>query len=407
MPKTMKKADVIYRAAFARFDMGRITGISGKAIPSAVKNGLQDVKRAIKAGELKNVEMKIGTIEGNLFLRIKAGKTYVDDYLLIRNYAEAGPSEAPVRDRAYQRKVDDYIETRVAAYDQLKAGEQAIKAMKGELETMLDLAQGLADEAKRGGFGTNNPGERAAVVLRDAVGLATEAKRVFDRNVHPPFDTHRNFKKPDGVDTLDIDEYGRSFYLSKWRPVYGKAKEYVKLCNTTVAQIRAAAKNARNFADHAEAAALNYKSMAEELAALAEQEVEDATQVWGLQPVDGVARAVTQDGTNMAGLRSQESLPQADLEKLTERYLTTASERMVSMNNGIKRLKTHQAKMVQILGRAKTIPKEMLRDKAVKAAVKRMQTADKALLAYVKSCATHAKAATAAFAKVKKVAAEV
>lgn len=410
MPKTMNKEDVVYRAKLAVFDINAIKELSGRSPSSAVKVAIKEMSREKKSGALKDPELKIGKIGPHLYLRAKDKKTHLDDFLLAKNWtAPPDPDEAPVRDNAYRRKVADYIEIRKGALEEITMGEKEIKSWLAELQENLAFVQDLIPEAKAGFFGTNNPGDKATEKMHISIEIARTAKNLFDKNVHPPFQEHRNYKMPDGVDIADVDEYGRSFYLTQMRPKYGKAVEYVKLCNTTVAQIRAAAKNVRNFADHRDEEEANYRSMAGELVSLAENEVEAATQVWGLQPVEEVARAVGDDADKIIGLRAQvedEGLDPGTAEQLTQRYLSTATERMVTMRNGYSRLKKHIQQMDGIVSRVKTIPKPMQKDRTVKDHIGNIAAAQKQLRTYVKAVDGHIKAAATAFTRVKKEAAE-
>lgn len=405
MAKTMDKKDVLYRAAADKFDLAQVQKISGKAANTAIKTAIADAKKAKKAGTMKAPEAKIGMIEGHLFLRLKDGSTHIDDFLIAKNFTAPGTPQ--MKGSAYKKLVDDYIKTRTDAFNKLVAGEKAVKAKANEIEQILAQVEDMADEAKRGMFGLNNPADRADGKLREAIALAVDAERLFRDECHQPFDEHRNFKSPTGVDPADVEEYSRSFYLSQWRPKYGKAQEYVKLAKTAVAQIRAAAKNARNFADRRDHADANYISMAEELAALAEGERQAATEVWGLQPVDSVARAVTEDASRIRGLAEQANLPEKDREALTTRYLQTSNERMVAMKSSYTRLQKHVAKMGEITKKVSAIPKPQLKLAKVKAALLRVAAAQKELAAYAKTSEGHIKAAGKAFAAVKKVAATV
>jgi len=405
MGKTMNKDDVLYRAKIATFDIREIGRISGKPINTAVRSAVDDAKKATKAGTMKDGEGKIGTIEGHLFLRIKAGSSHEDDFLLAKNFV--GAAVPVVHDQAYQNKVNTYIQVRTAAYDQLVNGEKAIKARLTTLEQMLGVAQGQADEAKRGGFGMNNPGDRAANTLRQAIALAHEAEQLFQDEVHAPFETHRSFAAPDGVDGQDIAEYSKSYYLTKFRPKYGKADEYRKLCQTTVAMIRAAAKNARNFADRAGEVKVNAVSMAQELEGLAAGEVKAMTKVWGLQAVDSVQRAIEGDIVRLNETRETPNIPAAEIETLTARYLQTSNERMVAMKNSYSRLQKHVAKMGEIVASLSGIPKDQLKVAEVKEAIKAVDTHSKTMAKYVKTVEGHMKLAGTAYVSMKKEAAKV
>jgi hypothetical protein len=403
--KTMKKEDVLYRAPIDQFDIGKISEISGKATSSALKTAIVEVKKGKKAGTYKKPEGKIGKIDQHLFLRLKDGDTHIDDFLIAKNFT--GAAVAVDKGGAYKGKVAAYIKARTDGYNQLVAGEKQVKRLYGQLMTMLDQVKDTAEEAKRGGFGMTDPGGRAEKKVRDAIVLFTTIEKAFDDECHGPFSLHRDYKRPDDVDEEYVSEYTRTYYLTQWRPVYGKAKEYVELSKTAVAEIRAAAKNARNFADRAQHADANWVSMAEELAALAEGEVTAATKVWGLQPVEGVAQAVTDDGGKIVGLRTNTNVSDRDRDSMTERYLQTASERMVAMKNGYSRLKKHIEKMDSQVKQLKDIPKPQLKLDAVKTAVRRVDAADKALARYVKTVEGHIKEAGKAFATVKKEAATV
>ena len=405
MAKTMKKEDVLYRKDVATFDVKEISKISGKPLNNAVKTAIEEAKKATKAGTMKAGEAKIGLIEGHLFLRIKAGSSHEDDFLIAKNFTPPNQDDQPVRDPAYKKKVSDYIEVRTEAYEKLVAGAKALKLELAKLDDLNARALDMVEEAKRGAFGLNNPADRADELVRKAILTTREVERLFTDEVHAPFETHRNFAAPDGVDNVDIAEYSRSYYLTKWRPVYGKAEENRRLAHTALAQIRAAASSARNFADRSDQVGANYESMTTELAALAEREVTAMTQVWGLQPVDGVARAVATDGEKIVGLRTQAKLAEAEREVLTERYLQTANERMVAMKSSYTRLRKHVDKMAELTGQIKTIPKPQLSLALVKEAVKRILAAEKAMTSYVKTAEGHIKAAGTAYAKVKKEAA--
>lgn len=409
MVKTMKKEDVLVRAKLDKFNVNCVKEHASKAAPSVVVTALKDLKRDKKAGKVKDPEVKLGLIEGHLFIRIKDGKKYLDDFLIKKNF-EAAPDDgddAPVKDRAYMQKVKQYRDIRMEAFDQLIAGEKSIKRQLGELEDMLYRVQQIAEEAKAGNFGYSNPGDKAQTVLKDAIAKTKDMKSFFDAEVHAPFSEHRNYKKPDGVATEDVDEWGRSFYLSQWRPKYGKAVEYLKLAQTVVGQIRVAAKNAVNFTERSDNTVQNYRSYAQELAALVKAEVTDAGKVWGLQAPDEVTRAVTEDKDKLVGLRSQEKLGAADLEALTTRYLNTASERMVALANGFKRLQKHVEKQNEIAARLKTIPKSELKDKEIKNSIADIKKSVSDMKSYHKEVSGYVKSASSAFKEIKKEATAV
>jgi len=401
MGKTMDKADVKYRASIATFDVREVARISGKPVNGAIKTAIENAKKAVKAGTMKAGEGKIGLIDGHLYLRIKDGSSHEDDFLIVKNFT-ATPT-APVRDQQYQTKVNDYIRIRTDAFNQLVAGEKEIKTRLARITDLYSQVQDLVEEAKR--FGMNNPGDRAADLLRQAILLAGEAETLFKDEVHAPFEAHRTYKSPAGVEDADITEYARPWYLAKWRPKYGTADEYRKLCQSTVGQIRAAAKNARNFADHADQTKANYVSMVDELAMQAEGELKAASKVWGLQPIEGVAEALDKDVERITSLKTTPKITEQEKEVVAQRNLQTANERVVMMANSLKRLQKHVAKMEEITSQVAQVPKDQLKVGEVKAAIKRIETARKGLATYVKACEKHGKNAAAAFGRVKKAAA--
>lgn len=403
MVKTMNKDDVLYRATIANFSISEIGRISGKPINGAVKTAIDNAKKATKAGTMKAGEGKIGTIDGHLYLRIKDGSSHEDDFLIVKNYTV--PGVGPVRDGAYLRKVADYIQIRTDAFNKLATGEKAIKTILGQLTRILEMVEGNTEEAKRGQYGMETPADRAAKHLKDAIGLGNDAQRTFDDEVHAPFSLHRDYAAPEGVDNADIAEYSRSFYLTKWRPKYGTALEYNKLCQTTIGQIRAEAKNARNFTQNANEANANYTSMIQEQLNLAQGEVRAMTEVWGLQKVDTVAPAVEKDILNLITMRKNTVLAEDERQTLIGRYLQTSNERMVQMANSHKRLQKHVTKMDEIVQKTKAIPKDQLKLAAVKDAVKGIAEANKAMASYVKDCGAHMKLALGSYAKMKKEAA--
>lgn len=407
MPKTMNKADVLYRKDIASFDIAQISKISGKPLNNAVKSALEAAKKAVKSGEMKDGEGKIGLIEGHLFLRIKNGSKHEDDFLLVKNFTPPKDEDKPVRDPAYKKLVSDYIEARTTAYDQLVNGAKAIKAELAKLDEIKDRALDLLEEAKSGTFGYNDPGPRADELVKKAVLSTREIERLFKEEVHAPFDLHRNFASPKGVDNDDIAEYSRSFYLTKWRPVYGKAEENRRMAETTLGQIRDAAHSTRNFADVRSNKAENYTRLVESLATQAGEEVKAMTKVWGLQPIEDVTKGVNGDAKRIHDTRTDGQTPVNEREAVTARFLQTANERMVAMKTGYTRLQKHVEKMAEIANQLKGLPKEAASIAKVKEGVKTVAAAQKEMASYVKTVEGHMKDAAKAYANVKKEAATI
>ncbi len=406
MAKTMKKEDVLYRAKAGQFDFGEFKRHAQRSPTTTIKTAIGDAVKAKKKGEMKEPEAKIGTIDGNLFLRIKDGSKHVEDFLIVKNF-DAGAADAPVRDNAYKKKVADFIRDRKNLLKVVSDGESEIKGIYNELKEDLLRLQDTTREAERGMFGHNDLGARADKTVKDAEGKLKAAQDVFDKTIHPIFDTHRSIRKPEGVDDNDVSDFGGPFYLSVVKPKYQKAAEFIKLCTTTIAQMKVAAKNTHNFVEKADDKLENYRTMAADLKTIAETELAESPKVFpATTPIADVKQSLENDLETIKRVKTD----QPDLEGLdglVGRYLDNATGRLVGAKNGLSKLKQHTEKMNDIVGRAKDIPKAYVKDREIKTSLKDVVDAKKALDGFVKSSNKHLIEAAKVYAKVKKEAAKV
>lgn len=403
----MKKDDVLYRAKAGQFSFDEFKKHAQRSPSTTVTVAVNDVIKAKKKGEMKDPEVKIGLIGAHLYLRIKDGKTHVDDFLITKNFTPANDDE-PVRDNAYKKKVADFIKSRKALLKDVSDGEAGIKAILVELKRDLQFAQGKVGEAERGAFGYNNPADKVDDLVKAAVVKLRTANDIFDDDIHPVFDEHRSVRAPVGVDSKDVSSYGGPFYLTSVKPVYKKAQEWLKLCNTLVDQMKASAKNARNFVDQSVAKLDSYRLMAVDLKGFAEQEVVAGEACFpSTTPIEDVAQSLTNDLASIKRIKETPPPDPTELPGMVRRYLDNSTGRVVGAKNGYSKLKKHGDNLNDVVSRAKEIPKAYLKDAQIKASLKDIVDAKKAFDGFVKSSNKHLTDAAKVFATIKKEAAKV
>ena len=409
MAKTMNKSDVLYRAKATAFDFNQFKQHAKKQPSVTVKSAISDAIAAKKNKTMKDPEAKIGLIDGHLFLRIKDGSKHIDDFLIVKNF-KSGKDDGPVRDANYTKMVKAFIDQRKALLKTVSDGEAAIKATLDELKSSLAFAQAKAQEAERGVVGYDNIADKVDKIVSQAEAKLAAAKRIFTKDIHPIFDKHRTIRKPEGVDDKDVDGYGGPFYLSTVKPVYKKAVEWLKLGDTTVEQIKAAAKNARRFVDNADDKLSNYRSLAADLKQFAQQEVVDGKASFAkTTPIEDVKESLENDLGRIKSIKATPPPGDDDGSKLAglvRRYLENATGRVVGARNGFTRLEQHGDKMDKIVARLKEIPKAYLKDNTIKAEVKNVAGAKKDLDNFIKSSKKHLVAAAKVYSSIKSEAAK-
>ncbi|MEM9198725.1 MAG: hypothetical protein AAGD12_12860 [Pseudomonadota bacterium] len=404
MGDKMKKDDVKLRAKASSFNPSDAVALAGRSLPSAVTSAIKDAVKRQKAKELKDPEVKVGLIKGNLYLRLKDGSSHLDDFLLVKNWQDPTANPDPKKDAGYKKSLKDFIDVRMEALAVVQSGEKAVKAEYLKIKEMRLRMLDVLEEAKRGiGYG-DRVVETADDIVKDAMSLAVAADKIR-KDIFKTYDEHRTFKTPEGLLQEDVSAYTRAFYLNRMKPAFAKAEEYVELCNTAIGQLRALSKDVRNHAKFRDQEDANNRSTIDELLKLLRQEQGAIQAVWGSKtPIDAIAESLSAD---VGKIKKSKTDPYDETTRmsLVQGHLDNASGRVDGMKNAYSRLKKHLKIVDELAGRVKDLPKAAIKDNEVAAMVKAFGKTRKEIDVYVKECEGHMKKALTTYSTVKKEAA--
>lgn len=350
----------------------------------------------MKAKKRKKPYMKLGLIKRDLVLRFKDGSKHLDDLILVKGWTE-GAGDTVERDPAYQRLIDTFINTRKQAATQIRNGEKTIKQAAAWMEQLLKSIEKELVKAKAGELEGTTGKKDANRILTQADTCVTDVNRVFDEQVHGPFDVHRSFKTPNELDAKDVAEYLSKYYHNEMKPPYTKAVQYKKLCIATHQQIRDTHKLVVKWIDESESKVDNYSVAMADLRARIQTELEDARNVWTLMtPIEELERRMKD---KIASIKKHSDdrdlmLHDANLASLDAKDYTTK----------FSSVQKHLAKVKQIAARADRIPKEFRKHRIIKPHYDTIVQTMKDAKQYDKDCQKYMKAGLKLYAEVKKLA---
>lgn len=362
MAGTMKKEDVkLSYDDLDTIDWTEVRNTAGQAVPQLAKNVVKDLLKQKKNKEIKKPYAKVGLIGGDMYLRFKDGSSHLDDVLLVKGWTQ--PGQAPVRDRAYQKLVDDFIDDRKALLTAVKDGGQIIKHLGMQIEVLLGQIKELAKLAETGakkGQPDMTAIPAAGKIVAAATRLFNQAQAQFDNRVHPPFDTHRTITKPDGVDAIDVSDWGKSWYIQTVNPLYQKAKEALKLAETTLEQINDAKSAVDRWTLQGDQQAENYLATVQKIKDLIEKELASAKGVFKMAPIDNFEYGLSQD------LKSIKERFEAGNNEVAQRTVDNAAGKSANATSNFKSMRKHLDKLYSLSDGVDKIPKDVRKNGAVK-----------------------------------------
>jgi len=399
MAGTMKKEDVkLSYDDLDGIDWTEVRNTAGQAVPQLAKNVVKDLLKQQKNKEIKKPYAKVGLIGADLYLRFKDGNSHLDDVLLVKGWTQ--PGQAPVRDRAYQKLVDDFIEDRQEMATAVKDGGQIVKHLGMQIETLLgqmkDLVK-LAETGAKKGQPDMTAIPAAGKIATAATRLYNQAKDQFDNRIHPPFDTHRTITKPDGVDAIDVSDWGKSWYIQTVNPMYQKAKEALSLAETTLEQITDGKSAVDRFTLQGDKQAENYLAAAQKIKVLVEKELASAKGIFKMAPIDNFEYGLSQD------LKNIKERFEAGNNEVAQRTVDNAAGKAANATGNFKSLRKHLDKLYSLSDGVDKIPKDVRKTGAVKTTCEEISDLVREAKSYDKEVQGQLKAGLKVMEQIKKL----
>lgn len=400
MAATMKKEDVkLTFVDISRINWNEVKTVAGKAAPQLAKNVADELSKKVKHRELKKPYAKVGLIGRDLYLRFKDGSNHLEDVLLVKSWTDPSGAATQV-DPTYQRKVDEFIQSRKDLLEAITQGEKIIKQQYQQIEALRDQAQSLAKATEQAA----QKGEVDDKAIAASARLVTAAQKLlqlsqdrFDRHIHPPMDEHRTISTVPGINSADIMEWGKNWFIQKVNPGYQKAKDYLRLSETAVQQCVDAKLAVDRWITSGHTQVENYARVAEKVKDVCEKEMESAKAVWGMSPINNVASGLTSD------FKSIEGFIAANQWEFAQRTIDNASGKTSKAAQNYKLMVKHLEKLASATKPIDSLPREIQKHESVKPHCTRVKQLQQEAKAYERECQGYLKDALKVFEKIKKL----